>query len=485
MVKPTTSSPRSKTCHRCAECGWETAKWVGRCGECQAWGTVEQVGAARVRTAAKQVSTAALPITEVKGQAATSRPSGVAELDRVLGGGIVPGAVLLLAGEPGVGKSTLLLEVAAQTANLGARTLYVSGEESVAQVRVRAERTNALNPGLMLAAETELGAVLTHLEQIRPQLLVIDSVQAISSHDIEGVAGGITQVREVAATLARVAKERGVATILIGHVTKDGSIAGPRLLEHLVDVVLAFEGDRSSSLRMIRAVKNRYGPVDEVGCFELGDDGIVQIADPTGRFVSRHAEPVPGTCITVTQQGRRPILAEIQALVTASVGPSPRHSTSGLDSARVSMTIAVLRRRAGLRLGHADIVAATVGGARLADPSADLATAIAISSAVSDRVVPQSMVALGEVGLAGELRRIPGLHKRLAEAARLGFTHAIVPSDLGPEPASRADLTGLTVLDVPDLGQALRVLGLVGETPRAKGPPRLRVIDGRGSPGPA
>jgi DNA repair protein RadA/Sms len=276
-----------------------------------------------------------------------------------------------------------------------------------------------------------------------------------------------------------------MAIILVGHVTKDGSIAGPRLLEHLVDVVLQFEGDRTSSLRMIRAVKNRYGPVDEVGCFELGDHGIVQIADPTGMFLSRHTEPVPGTCITVSQHGRRPILAEIQALVTASLGPSPRHSTSGLDPARVAMTIAVLRRRAGLRLGSADIVAATVGGARLADPSADLATAIAIASAVSDRIVPQSMVALGEVGLAGELRRIPGLHKRLAEAARLGFTHGIVPSDLGPEPASRADLTGLTVLDVPDLGQALRVLGLVAETPRPKGPPRLRVIDGRRSPGPA
>jgi DNA repair protein RadA/Sms len=482
MVKPTARNLRSKMLHRCAECGWETTRWVGRCGECQAWGTVESAAGARSHTASKPVSAAARPITEVPGRAATSRPSGVAELDRVLGGGIVPGAVLLLAGEPGVGKSTLLLEVAAQSARRGAKTLFVSGEETAAQVRLRAERTKALDPGLLLAAETDLGAVLTHLGQIRPELLVIDSVQAIASQDIEGVAGGVTQVREVAATLARVAKEQGIATVLVGHVTKDGSIAGPRLLEHLVDVVLQFEGDRNTSLRVVRAVKNRYGPVDEVGCFDLGDEGIVQIADPTGLFVSRHAEPVPGTCITVTQHGRRPILAEIQALVTASLGASPRHSTSGLDSARVSMMIAVLRRRAGLRLGHADIVTATVGGARLADPSADLATVIAIASAVSDRVVPQSMVALGEVGLAGELRRIPGLHRRLAEAARLGFTHAIVPSDLGPEPASWPDLSGLTVLDVPDLGQALRVLGLVAETPRPKGPPRLRAIDGQGRP---
>lgn len=482
MRTPTTRDPRSKTLHRCAECGWETAKWAGRCAECRAWGTVEPVGGARAQTAANPVRASARPITDIGGQPATSRPSGVAELDRVLGGGIVPGAVLLLAGEPGVGKSTLLLEVAAQTANRGARTLYLSAEESVDQVRLRAARTKALNPGLLLAAETDLGAVLTHVEQVRPELLVIDSVQAIASQVVDGVVGGVTQVREVAATLARVAKEQGIATVLIGHVTKDGSIAGPRLLEHLVDVVLAFEGDRSSSLRIVRAVKNRFGPVDEVGCFDLGDEGIVQIADPTGLFVARHTDPVPGTCVTVTQHGRRPLLAEIQALVTASLGASPRHSTSGLDSARVSMTIAVLRRRAGLRLGHADVFAATVGGARLADPSADLATAIAIASATSDRVVPQSMVALGEVGLAGELRRIPGLRKRLAEAARLGFTHAIVPSDLGPEPASRPDLTGLTVLDVPDLAQALRVLGLIAQTPRPKGPPRLRAIDGQGAP---
>jgi len=485
MVKQATRTPRPKTLHRCAECGWETAKWAGRCGECQAWGTVEQVGAPTARTPAKPVTASARPITEVPGQAATTRPSGVAELDRVLGGGIVPGAVVLLAGEPGVGKSTLLLEVAAQTASRGSRTLYVSGEESASQVRLRAERTRALNDELLFAAETDLGAVLSHLEQIRPELLVIDSVQAIASQEVDGVPGGVTQIREVAATLVRVAKEHGIATILVGHVTKDGSVAGPRLLEHLVDVVLAFEGDRNSSLRIVRAVKNRYGPVDEVGCFELGDEGIVEIADPTGLFVSRHADPVPGTCITVTQHGRRPILAEIQALVTASLGTNPRHSTSGLESARVSMMIAVLTRRAGLRLASADVFAATVGGARLADPSADLATAVAIASAVSDRVIPQSMVALGEVGLAGELRRIPGLHRRLAEAARLGFTHAIVPSDLGPEPSSRPDLTGLTVLDVPDLSQALRILGLMAEPPRPKGPPKLRAIDGRGPRRPA
>lgn len=485
MVKPTTRIPRPKTFHRCAECGWETAKWAGRCGECQAWGTVEQVGGATARTAAKPVTASALPITEVGGKGATARPSGVAELDRVLGGGIVPGAVLLLAGEPGVGKSTLLLEVGAQTASRGSRTLYISGEESAAQVRLRAERTKALSDGLLVAAETDLGAVLSHLEEIRPELLVIDSVQAIASQEVDGVAGGVTQVREVAATLVKVAKQHEIATILVGHVTKDGSIAGPRLLEHLVDVVLAFEGDRNSSLRIVRAIKNRYGPVDEVGCFDLGDEGIVEITDPTGLFVSRHADPVPGTCITVTQHGRRPILAEIQALVTASLGTNPRHSTSGLESSRVSMMIAVLTRRAGLRLGSADVFAATVGGARLADPSADLATAIAIASAVSDRVIPQSMVALGEVGLAGELRRIPGLHRRLAEAARLGFTHAIVPSDLGPEPANRPDLTGLTVLDVPDLSQALRVLGLIAETPRPKGPPKLRAIDGQGPRRPA
>jgi DNA repair protein RadA/Sms len=312
----------------------------------------------------------------------------VGELDRVLGGGLVPGAVVLLAGEPGVGKSTLLLDVAARVARAGARALYVSGEESAAQVRLRAGRIDALDDGLYLAAETDLAAVLGHLDAVAPQLLVLDSVQTIASADVDGVAGGVSQVREVAAALIRVAKERGLATVLVGHVTKDGAIAGPRLLEHLVDVVLSFEGDRHSRLRLVRATKNRFGPADEVGCFELGDDGIRSLADPTGLFLSRHADPVPGTCVTVTVEGRRPLLAEVQALVVPSQQPMPRRATSGLDAARVAMILAVLQRRGGVKVATMEVYAATVGGVRLAEPAADLALALAVAAASATRRCP-------------------------------------------------------------------------------------------------
>ena len=280
MAKASGASARAP--YRCGECGWQTVKWVGRCGECQAWGTVEVIGGPKLRqVSAGPVTTAAVPIGDIDVEDATSRSTGVGELDRVLGGGLVPGAVVLLAGEPGVGKSTLLLEVAAQAARAGHRALYITGEESIAQVRLRAGRIDALDPLLLIAAETDLGAVLGHVDEVRPDLLVVDSVQTVSSADADGSAGGVTQVREVTGALIRVAKERDIATILVGHVTKDGSIAGPRVLEHLVDVVLHFEGEHHSRLRMIRAVKNRYGPADEVGCFDLGDSGITGLPDPS------------------------------------------------------------------------------------------------------------------------------------------------------------------------------------------------------------
>ena len=293
------------------------------------------------------------------------RTSGVPELDRVLGGGLVPGAAILLAGEPGVGKSTLLLEVAAQTARYQRRTLYVTGEESASQVRLRADRTGGVHDELFLAAETDLGAVLTHIEQVRPALLVVDSVQTIGASGIDGVPGGVTQVKEVAAALIRVAKTRNITTVLVGHVTKDGSIAGPRVLEHLVDVVLNFEGDRNSRFRMVRAMKNRFGPIDEVGCFDLGADGITAVTDPTGLFVENHHSQVPGTCVAVTMEGRRPMLAEVQALVTHSAAERPRRTTSGLDSSRVAMVMAVLHQHCQIRLQTMDVFASTVGGAKV------------------------------------------------------------------------------------------------------------------------
>ena len=471
MAKPTAGAAG----YRCTECGWQSAKWSGRCGECQAWGTVTEAGVPRlarssrasgagIRTvsyrSAAPVSTPAVPIGKVDATDAAARATGLDELDRVLGGGLVPGAVVLLAGEPGVGKSTLLLEAGALVAESGP-VLYVTGEESAAQVRMRADRIGAVSEQLFLAAETDLDVVLGHVDQVRPRLLIIDSVQTIAAAGVEGVPGGVTQVREVASALTAVAKERSLATILVGHVTKDGSVAGPRTLEHLVDVVLHFDGDRHSQLRMVRAVKNRYGPTDEVGCFDLGEYGLIGLPDPSGLFLSQHREPVPGTCVTVTLEGRRPLPAEVQALVGPSALEVPRRATSGLDAARVGMVIAVLQRRAGLKLGRQDVYAATVGGVRLTEPSVDLAVAVALASSAANLSVPRGVVAIGEVGLAGEVRRVAALPRRLAEAERMGFRRAIVPAASGGplEPADGPSPL-MQVVEVQDVRQALSaVLG--------------------------
>jgi DNA repair protein RadA/Sms len=440
-----------KAAYRCVECGWTAPRWVGRCGECQQWGSVQEISGAPVGvTTARAVAAPARPIAEIEAEDASSWASGVDEFDRVLGGGVVSGAVMLLAGEPGVGKSTLLLDVAARAATSSRTVLYLTGEESAAQVRLRAERIGALRPRLLLAAETDLATVLGHVEQCDPGLLVIDSVQTVASDAVDGTAGNVTQVREVAASLIRVAKARSMATLLVGHVTKDGGIAGPRVLEHLVDVVCQFEGDRHSRLRMLRAVKNRYGPTDEVGCFDLTETGIVGLTDPSGLFLSRHSSPVPGTAVTVTLEGRRPLVAEVQALVAESALANPRRATSGLDASRVAMMLAVLDRRLNVGLARRDTYVATVGGVRIGEPSADLAVALAITSAHTDRPLRTGLVAVGEVGLTGEVRPVTGVGRRLAEAARLGFTQAVIPAgcdDSAPP--------GLTVVEAPDLQTAL------------------------------
>jgi DNA repair protein RadA/Sms len=450
--------------YHCEACGYAAPKWVGRCPDCGSWGSVvESAPAAAAPTAAGPQVTArapaepAAPIGTVDLESSSRQPSGVDELDRVLGGGLVPGAVILLAGEPGVGKSTLLLEVAHRWCDRSERpSLVVSGEESAAQVRLRAERMGTLHDRLYLATETDLSAVLGHLDAVRPGLLVLDSVQTIANPEVDGSAGGVTQVRAVAAALIAVAKERGIATVLVGHVTKDGAIAGPRVLEHLVDVVLHFEGDRHSALRLVRAVKNRYGPADEVGCFEMHDRGIRGLADPSGLFLSRHSDPVPGTCVTVTVEGRRPLLVEVQALVAPSAIPSPRRAVSGLDSARLAMALAVLERRCKLRLHDREVFAATVGGVKLTEPAADLAVCLAVASAGRDFPLPPDQIAIGEVGLAGEVRPVSAVPRRLAEAARLGFRHALVPSGCDPAATGSAAPDGLTVTEVPDLNAALR-----------------------------
>jgi DNA repair protein RadA/Sms len=410
-----------------------------------------------------------VPIAEVDGQRARARPTGVGEFDRVLGGGIVPGAVVLMAGEPGIGKSTLALDVAARAAREGSSVLYVSGEESAAQVKLRAERIGAVADTLYLAAETDLATVLGQIELADPALVVVDSVQTIASADVDGAPGNVAQVREVASALIQSAKRRGTAAVLIGHVTKDGAIAGPRVLEHLVDVVVQFEGERHSRLRLVRAVKNRFGPTDEVGCFDLGDSGIVGLPDPSGLFLTSRDRPVPGTCVTVTLEGRRPLVAELQALVSEAAAGSPRRTTSGLDPSRLAMVLAVLGQRAGVPLSKHDCYAATVGGVRLGEPAADLGLALALTSALLDLPLPVGTVALGEVGLAGDLRPVTGLPRRLAEAARIGFAEAVVPagslSEGSPPP-------GMRVHEVATLADAVALVVTAARAGASREPQR-------------
>lgn len=442
---------------RCTECGWTSIKWVGRCGECQSWGTViddaENAPSPRavipIRVSA---SRAAKPITEISSDDVTHWPSGIAEFDRVLGGGIVPGAAILLSGEPGVGKSTLLLEVASRAAAKGMRVLYVSAEESVNQVRMRAARTGALQPTLYLAAEVDLAVILGQIEQVDPQLVIVDSVQTVASSASEGLAGGPSQVREVASTLIRVSKDRNLPVLLVGHVTKDGTIAGPRLLEHLVDVVLQFEGDRQTSLRFVRSQKNRFGPTDEVGCFEMTGDGIAEVADPSGLFLSRARQPVSGTCVTIAVEGRRALPVEVQALIVKSSAPMPRRVVNGVDSSRVAMLLAVLERRSNMQLSTFDVYVSTVGGIRVTEPGADLAIALAIASAFKNKAMAATTAAIGEISLAGEIRPASNTKQRVAEAKRLGFSTVL---DAGAEhlhEALRRAFAGAKPdpVDVPD-----------------------------------
>jgi DNA repair protein RadA/Sms len=420
----TTTAP-----YRCTECGWTALKWVGRCGECQQWGTVveasEPTGINRSVTAVSPAADrAARPITAIDTRDTPRRTSGVGEFDRVLGGGIVPGAAILLSGEPGVGKSTLLLEVAAQSARSGRRVLYASAEESTAQVRLRAERTGALHDELYLAAETDLATILGHVDEVKPELLIVDSVQTVSSAMSEGMAGHPSQVREVASTLIRIAKDRGLPVVIVGHVTKDGSIAGPRILEHLVDVVCQFEGDRQTSLRFVRALKNRFGPTDEVGCFDMTGAGIAEVADPSALFLG-HGRPEAGTCVAIALEGRRAMPVEVQALTIETKAPNPRRIVNGVDSARVAMVLAVLEKRAKIKTSDKDVYVSTVGGVRFTEPAADLAIALAVAGAVAERSIPRTFAAIGELSLAGEIRPVTRSGQRRSEAARLGYTEVI------------------------------------------------------------
>lgn len=461
----------------CSECGWSGPKWLGRCPECGQWGTIEEFHEARpsagVRTAAPgrtsrtqpQPVTAseARPITEIGTENVSRIATGFSEFDRVLGGGIVPGSVTLVAGEPGIGKSTLLLETAGNVARLTAfasernTVLYISGEESQAQVHMRASRIGAMEPNLLLASTTDLSTVLGLIERFKPSLAIVDSAQTIVSQDVDGISGGSTQVREVASALIDTAKTLDVPVLLVGHVTKDGSIAGPRTLEHLVDVVCQFEGDSETALRLLRAVKNRFGPTDEVGCFDMSGEGIEEVTDPSGLFLSSNGDttsaPVEGTCVTFTLDGHRSLPIEVQALVTDSVLPTPRRAVNGVDGSRIAMLTAVLYRHGKLNLLGNDLYVSTIAGGIAKEPGCDLAIVAALASAAKHSPIPRTTCALGEISLTGQVRPVPRLEYRLREAARLGFTTAVVPILRKP-----ITVPGLRIVQVDTLQDALASL---------------------------
>jgi DNA repair protein RadA/Sms len=457
--------PRTKSIYRCGECGAEGPQWTGRCGSCGAWNTIVEERARETTAAPRPVASRALPIAEVEGEGWEPRPVGIGELDRVLGGGLVAGSVTLLGGEPGIGKSTLLLQALASLARppsvgnggnrgTGARCLLACAEESAQQVRLRAARLGALEPGLFLVAETELPAILAHAAELAPDVLVVDSIQTVHDPDLASAPGSVAQVRECASRLVRAAKDAGMATILVGHVTKDGALAGPRVLEHVVDTVLSFEGERHHALRLLRAVKHRFGPTSELGLFEMTDDGLVGVPDPGRLFLSDRQASSPGSVVVPTLEGHRPLLVELQALVAKSPLAMPRRSAQGLDSGRLAMISAVLEERVGLSLVGADVYALAVGGVRVVEPGADLALALALVSSVTGAALAPDLVACGEIGLCGELRQVGQTGRRLAEAARLGFRRAVVPAS-APEPPP-----GMEILRASTLVEAIARAGL-------------------------
>jgi DNA repair protein RadA/Sms len=429
---------RARTVHRCTECGSATPRWAGRCGGCGAWGTlVEEVvgraGGAGPAATGLAAAAVAVPLGEIEWGSASPVTTGVDELDRVLGGGLVPGSVTLLGGEPGVGKSTLLLQTVGALAARGARCLLVSAEESGPQVRRRAERLGVATSGVWLVAETGMPGIRQAIESVQPDVVVVDSIQTVWDPDLESAPGSVAQVRGCAHELAGLARAGERAVVLIGHVTKEGALAGPRVLEHLVDTVLTFEGDRHHALRMLRSVKHRFGPTGELGLFEMTEAGMVGMPDASGVFLGDRRQDTPGSVVFPAVEGFRPLLVEIQALVSGSKMPAPRRSASGVDQGRLGLLLAVLDRRAGLVTANSDVYVSAVGGVRVAEPGTDLAVCLAVASSVLGRAVPSDLVVVGEVGLGGELRQVAHTARRLAEAARLGFARAVVPETAPPD----------------------------------------------------
>ena len=442
---------KRKTAYVCAECGASALQWFGTCPSCQAVGTLAETAMekpAQHRYAGRAAESVALAAIEAHEHERIA--TGIGELDRALGGGLVPGQVCLLGGDPGIGKSTLLLQVSSSLD----RSFYVSGEESAEQVALRARRLSLEPAGVRLLAETQLERILAALDAGKPRVAVIDSIQTLWSETLQSAPGSVAQVRECAAQLTRHAKRTGTALFLIGHVTKEGAIAGPRVLEHIVDTVLYFEGDPHSSFRLVRAVKNRFGAINELGVFAMTEKGLRGVANPSALFLSQHARAVPGSCVLATLEGTRPLLVEIQALVDAAHSPNPRRLSVGLEQNRLALLLAVLHRHAGIATWEQDVFVNAVGGVRIGEPAADLAVSLAVVSSLTDRAIPEKVLAFGEIGLAGEVRPAPRGQDRLREAAKLGFERAVIPKANLP----KGKIAGLEILAVERIDQAVQLL---------------------------
>jgi len=443
-----------KTLYICQACGGSSPKWQGQCPACQAWNTLEESLAETSSSNRFEGLTNPIPrqkLVSIDAEDSPRLPTGIDELDRVLGGGLVPGGVVLLGGDPGIGKSTLLLQALAQLSANGVDVLYSSGEESAAQIALRANRIHLNAPQLEVLAEIQLEKLLLSVEAAKPQVLVVDSIQTLYSDAFSSAPGSVSQVRECAAQLTRLAKSSGICVLLVGHVTKDGHLAGPRVLEHIVDTVLYFEGDTHSSFRLVRAIKNRFGAVNELGVFAMTERGLKGVNNPSALFLSQHPETVPGSCVLVTQEGSRPLLVEIQALVDTAHIPNPRRLAVGLEQTRLAMLLAVLHRHAGIACFDQDVFLNAVGGVKISEPAADLAVLLAIASSIRNRALPKSLVVFGEVGLAGEIRPCPRGQERLKEAAKLGFTVAIIPKANLP----KTKIANLRVIAVERIDEAI------------------------------
>jgi len=456
---------KSRTIFRCEACGDASPKWTGRCPGCDQWNTiVEQRRPEREPLSARlaQVLDAPLALSQIEVVDLDPISTGFDEVDRVLGGGLVPGSVTLVGGEPGVGKSTLLLQVASLMACGGRRVLLASGEESVSQVRLRAGRLGALADSVFVASETSIPDVEAQVDAVLPEVLVIDSIQTMSDPDLSSAPGSVAQVRDCAHRLVRLAKERSIIVILVGHVTKDGSLAGPRVLEHVVDTVLSFEGDRHHSLRLLRAIKHRFGATNELGVFEMSERGLSSVADASGTFLADRRPGIAGSVVVPTMEGRRPMLVEIQTLVSRSALTTPRRAAQGLNAGRLGMLLAVLEQRAGMTAASADVHASAVGGVKVTEPGADLAVVVALASSLTGQPLAADLVACGEVGLGGEVRRVGRLEERMAEAGRLGFRRAVVPASAPDAP------TDVEAIRIGTVQEALQALGLATVRPRSR-----------------